>query len=108
MKPYLTIMLSAITVCSFGQVANNSLPVPKLVFDEKGELAIAPSTTSSKNDFDFFIGKWKLQNKVLKKNPDKTTSWNEFESTQEMYTILNGQGNIDNFLAERNGNISKE
>lgn len=77
--------------------------VPKLTFDSKGELIISPSSTSSKTDFNFFIGKWNLQNKTLKKNPDNAVEWKEFESTQEMHTILDGIGNIDNFLAERNG-----
>ena len=81
----------------------NELPVPELVFDSKGELIITPSATSSKNDFDFFIGKWKLKNRTLKKKSDNATEWTEFESTQEMYTILNGIGNIDNFLAVRDG-----
>ena len=85
------------------QKKNDELAVPPLVFDSKGELILTPSATSSKTDFDFFIGKWKLQNKVLKKKPDNTTEWTEFEATQEMYTILHGQGNIDNFIAVRNG-----
>jgi hypothetical protein len=85
------------------QQSKEELVVPGLVFDSKGELIITPSATSSKNDFDFFVGKWKLKNRTLKKNPDNTTAWSEFESTQEMYTILNGLGNIDNFLAVRNG-----
>jgi hypothetical protein len=85
------------------QQNTNELPVPKLVFDPKGELVITPSATSSKTDFDFFVGKWKLHNRILKKKPDNTIEWNEFEATQEMRTILDGIGNIDNYLAERNG-----
>jgi hypothetical protein len=85
------------------QSKNAELPVPPLVFDSKGELALSPSSTSSKNDFDFFTGNWKIHNRMLKKKPDHTTEWTEFESTQEMHIILRGIGNVDNFIAERNG-----
>ncbi|HEY5750701.1 MAG TPA: hypothetical protein VIU12_31780 [Chryseolinea sp.] len=85
------------------QQKNAELPVPPLVFDSKGELILSPSSTSSKNDFDFFVGNWKIHNRTLKKKPDNTIEWSEFESTQEMHVILRGIGNIDNFIAERNG-----
>ena len=45
---------------------NETLDIPALNFDDKGNLIIAASPTSSKNDFDFFVGKWNLQNKKLK------------------------------------------
>ena len=34
---------------------------------------------------------------------DNCTEWTEFESTQEMYRVLNGIGNIDNYLATFDG-----
>jgi hypothetical protein len=103
MKYLATFLLLAHTLFAMGQENINELTVPALVFDSKGDLIISPSSTSSKADFDFFIGKWKLHNKILKKKPDNTIEWNEFESTQEMYTILKGAGNIDNYISERNG-----
>lgn len=75
--------------------------VPKLQFDNKDELIITPSSTSSKDDFDFFQGKFKLKNKKLKTIFNSCTEWIEFDSTQEMYKILHGLGNIDNFIATR-------
>jgi len=84
-------------------VENEKLTVPKLQFSSQGELLIAPSGSSSKNDFDFFAGKWTLHNRVLKKKSDNTTEWTTFEATQEMHIILKGIGNVDNFLAVRNG-----
>ncbi len=83
--------------------SNSSLAIPKLNFNSVGELIIKPSTTSSKNDFDFFIGKWNLHNKKLQSRFTNCDTWLEFNSTQEMYPILNGLGNIDNFLTEFNG-----
>jgi hypothetical protein len=103
MKYVTTLLLLAHPIFAMAQKNTNELTVPALVFDSKDYLIISPSSTSSKADFDFFIGKWKLHNKTLKKKPDNTIEWNEFESTQEMYTILNGAGNIDNYISERNG-----
>jgi hypothetical protein len=77
--------------------------IPKLIFDESGEIFISPSPTSSKDDFDFFAGKWKLRNRKLVSRLCDCREWIEFESTQEMYKVLNGLGNIDNFLADFNG-----
>jgi len=79
------------------------IPIPKLNFTPDGDLIIKPSETSSEKDFDFFIGKWKLHNKKLQSRFTNCTTWTEFNSTQEMYPILNGLGNIDNFLAEFDG-----
>jgi len=83
--------------------AGGDLEIPKINFDINGELAITPGSLSSRHDFDFFEGKWKLRNKKLKSRLSHCTEWVEFESTQEMHKVLNGIGNIDNFLAEVNG-----
>ncbi|AFD08642.1 hypothetical protein [Solitalea canadensis] len=82
---------------------NQTLEIPKVHFDNNGDLVIVASTTSSKDDFDFFQGKWSLKNRKLKSRLDNCNEWEEFESTQEMYKILNGIGNIDNFLATFDG-----
>ncbi|MBL0182812.1 MAG: hypothetical protein IPP96_11170 [Chitinophagaceae bacterium] len=77
--------------------------IPKLNFDINGGLVIKAAASSSSADFDFFEGKWKLRNKKLRSRLSNCTEWIEFESTQEMYKILNGIGNIDNFLATFDG-----
>lgn len=79
------------------------IEIPKISFDHNGELVITASPTSSKNDFDFYQGKWKLKNKKLKTRLNNCTEWAEFESTQDMYKVLNGLGNIDNFFATFDG-----
>ena len=76
-----------------------NIEIPKLEFDLTGDLIVHPSISSSKNDFDFFEGKSSVHNKKLKSRLTHCTEWLEFESTQEMYKILHGLGNIDNFLA---------
>ena len=82
---------------------NLKMNIPSIKFDSNNNLVILPSSTSSKHDFDFFEGKWKLRNKKLKSRLCKCDEWIEFDSTQEMYRILNGLGNIDNFLANFDG-----
>lgn len=77
--------------------------IPKLIFDPNGDMLITASPTSSATDFDFYQGKWRLHNKKLKTPLNKCTEWIEFESTQEMYKVLHGLGNIDNYLATFDG-----
>jgi hypothetical protein len=84
-------------------MTTDNIEIPKLVFDSNGEIIVTASPTSSKHDFDFFQGKWQLQNKKLVSRLNNCTEWTEFDSTQEMYTVLNGIGNIDNFLATFDG-----
>lgn len=81
----------------------NDIEIPDIKFSNDGELIITASPGSSKNDFDFYEGKWKLRNKKLKTRLNNCTEWAEFESTQEMYRVLNGLGNIDNYLATFDG-----
>ena len=64
-----------------------------------GELEIIASATSAKEDFDFFIGKWKLKNRKLKTRLNGCTEWIEFEATQEDHKALQGLANIDHFYA---------
>lgn len=82
---------------------NDNIEIPKINFDTNGNLIITASEKSSSHDFDFYEGKWKLQNKKLKTKLDHCKEWIEFESTQEMYKVLNGIGNIDNYLATFDG-----
>lgn len=77
--------------------------IPEITFDNSGELIITASSTSSEHDFDFYQGKWRLQNRKLKTRLNHCTEWTLFESTQEMYKVLNGIGNIDNYLATFDG-----
>lgn len=107
MKPVLTILLflffSNVQSQSKNMANSERLEIPKINFDNNGNLIITASSSSSKNDFDFFEGKWNLRNKKLKTRLNNCTEWTEFESTQEMYKVLNGIGNVDNFLATFDG-----
>ena len=59
--------------------------------------------TSSPDDFDFFIGKWKVHNRKLNKRLADCDEWTEFEAVTKCRKILNGYGNIDSFNTDFNG-----
>ncbi|MBL0355901.1 MAG: DUF1579 family protein [Chitinophagaceae bacterium] len=59
---------------------------------------IKSSTTSSQNDFDFLVGKWKVNNRRLKND-----EWVEFESELHMRKTIGGLGNVENYYATFDG-----
>jgi len=65
--------------------------------------AIVASETSSPNDFDFLIGKWKVHNRILKTRLNNSNEWIELEAFAECRKILSGFGNIDSFQMVREG-----
>lgn len=67
-----------------------------LEVNERGELIITPSSASSPNDFDFFVGKWSIHHKKLKSRLTKSTEWIEYEGTNEDVKMLDGIGHTNN------------
>ncbi|HKX83866.1 MAG TPA: hypothetical protein VJL58_06590 [Pyrinomonadaceae bacterium] len=102
MKKTLTVSLVLLLVTINGVNAqrkflrdSSDIPIPKVIFDSKGELVITPSATSSACDFDFLIGKWKLSHEKLRSRLSGNNEWDEFETTIEDFSILEGLGNMD-------------
>jgi len=101
MKYSITILFLAI--CSFAQAqtpvltTDPSLPIPKLDFDDKGDLKITASATSSPSDFDFLVGKWKMHNRHLNKRLENCKDWTEFDSSDENTKILGGNADMDTY-----------
>jgi hypothetical protein len=62
-------------------------------------LALKPSASSSANDFDFLVGKWRVRNRKLKARLANCAEWDEFDSELHMVKALNGLGNIENYYA---------
>ena len=87
-------LLLVIALSGKAQVLD-SFPLPPLHFDAKGELIITASPTSSKNDFDFFVGKWKMKNKHLNARLANCKEYTEFETESEDISTLQGMGNFD-------------
>jgi hypothetical protein len=80
-----------------------ALPIPKLQFDSAGKLVIEASATSSRHDFDYLIGNWKLRNRKLKSRLARSNEWVSFESKVQMHQILDGLGNIDKYTEVASG-----
>ena len=68
-----------------------------------GTLAISASESSSKHDFDFLVGGWKIRNRKLKAPLTGSDEWDEFDATQNLRQILHGAGNFDIFTTEFDG-----
>jgi hypothetical protein len=75
--------------------ALDSFPLPVLKFDPRGDLIITASSTSSNKDFDFLVGKWRMENKHLNARLAHCKEYTEFESTAEVRPGLEGMGNFD-------------
>jgi hypothetical protein len=68
-----------------------------------GRLAITASESSSKRDFDFLVGGWKVRSRKLKEPLSGRAEWDEFDATQNLRQILHGLGNFDIFSTEVDG-----
>jgi hypothetical protein len=62
-----------------------------------GKLAITASESSSKHDFDFLVGSWKIRNRRLKEILVGCDEWDEFDATHNLRQILHDCGNFDIF-----------
>jgi len=80
-----------------------TLAIPQLKIDSAGRLIVEASATSSKHDFDYLTGNWKLKNRKLKSRLTGSTEWLSFESKVEMHQILDGVGNIDRYTDSASG-----
>jgi hypothetical protein len=47
------------------------------------------------NDFDFYVGSWRVRHTRLKSRLTNCTEWEEFEGTTVVYKTLGGFGNVD-------------
>jgi hypothetical protein len=77
--------------------ADESIPIPKVNFDAKGDLVITASATSSRSDFDFLVGKWKMHNRHLDKRLENCKKWAEFDSSSVNTKILAGTADMDTY-----------
>ncbi|MGH9319236.1 MAG: hypothetical protein ACRD3V_05020 [Vicinamibacteria bacterium] len=52
---------------------------------------------SGQQDFDFFIGRWKIQNRRLRERLKGSNEWDEFEGTSVARPLWGGRANIDEY-----------
>jgi hypothetical protein len=105
MKRLTILLLLLSSALAFGQnkelTADESIPIPKVEFDVKGDLKITASPNSSPNDFDFLVGKWKMHNRHLDKRLADCHDWTEFDSSHVNAKILNGAADMDTYSTTR-------
>ena len=64
---------------------------------------VAPPTAAPRsgiNDFDFYMGKWRVHHRRLKERLVGNDEWQEFDGTSEAWPLLGGAGNIDDNILE--------
>jgi len=63
----------------------------------------AVSTRSTARDFDFFMGRWIVQNRRLRERLAGSGEWEEFAATSVARPLLDGLGNEDEFRSDHDG-----
>ena len=63
----------------------------------------ATKTRNGTRDFDFWMGSWKVHNRVLKERLAGSTEWVEFEALSIARPLLDGLGNEDEFRTDHDG-----
>jgi hypothetical protein len=59
--------------------------------------------SSSARDFDFWMGRWDVRNRMLRRRLAGSEDWVEFDATVEARPILDGLGNEDEFRTDHDG-----
>lgn len=61
------------------------------------------SENDGRHDFDFYYGHWQVRNERLKQRLVGSDDWETFEATQRCRPLLDGIGNLDDFVTEWGG-----
>lgn len=76
-------------------LANEAMP-----FETAKERTMSDTQTASgARDFDFLLGRWRVQNKFLKARLKGSNEWLTFEASLEVRSIIGGLGNVDQYKA---------
>jgi hypothetical protein len=70
---------------------------------KEAEMAEAVRTGGTARDFDFWMGRWKVHNRRLRKRLAGSDEWEEFEATSVARPLLDGLGNEDEFRTDHEG-----
>lgn len=70
-----------------------------------GPVCATPAAGSRNGDFDFFFGRWSIQNRRVKKRNVSANEWDTFESTIDCRPVLDGTGNVDEYETTWGGGI---
>jgi hypothetical protein len=100
---YLLIISSPFIMKAQPPVPSEKTSMTNASVNEKGELKIVPSATSSEKDFNFFYGSWKVNGKTLRKRLQNSSEWTSFTAKLECSKLIQGFANVEPFHTQRNG-----
>jgi hypothetical protein len=106
LSTYDTMVVGILCVLCISQTyaqEHKSNMMKQLEFASDGALKIIPTTSSSKDDFNFLMGKWTVKNRKLRSRLSGSSEWDEFDSVLELQEILLGTGNRETFTATIGG-----
>jgi hypothetical protein len=66
-------------------------------------MAQAVAREGTARDFDFWMGRWKVHNRRLRRRLRGSDEWEEFEATSVARPLLDGLGNEDEFRTDYRG-----
>jgi hypothetical protein len=66
-------------------------------------MAQAVAKEATARDFDFWMGRWKVHNRRLRRRLAGSDEWEEFEATSVARPVLDGLGNEDEFRTDYRG-----
>jgi len=66
-------------------------------------MGTAVETVGTARDFDFFMGRWRVHNRRLRKRLAGSDEWDEFEAMVVARPLLDGVGNEDEFRTDYDG-----
>ena len=75
----------------------------QLIYAGPSPMLDAQYSQDGRHDFDFYHGRWLVQNERLKERLTGCNEWERFSATQHCQPILGGIGNIDDFVTEWSG-----
>ena len=75
---------------------NNRALRENVALDERGKVKVSASATSSKHDFDFLQGSFKVHHNKLKSRLSNSNEWFEFDGSMHNQAVLTGIGNVEN------------
>lgn len=83
-----------------GGLSRSLVSGEQLIYPGASPMPDMQSGSDGRHDFDFYHGRWTVQNERLKKRLVGCREWENFRATQECRPILGGIGNIDDFVTD--------
>lgn len=68
-------------------------------------IGAGPAAGDGRHDFDFYFGRWKVENRRLARRLAGCGEWIEFDAIDECRPVLGGLGSIDRYRTDWNGGI---